>query len=181
PDGHDAVARRLAVVERPNVLLAFATMSAQPALEQTPADAALVFDANLTGAAAILLRLLPHLETRRGARLVVIGSVAGDRGRQRNYVYGASKAGLHALVSGYRNRLHRAGVSVTLVKAGPFDSAMTFDRTDLRGIASVESVAADCWRAAYRRRHTVYSPGRWRWIMAAVRAIPEPLFKRLDL
>jgi short-subunit dehydrogenase len=180
-DGHDAVGRRLAAAERPNVMLAFATMPVQTALERSPAGTAGVFETNLAGAAAILLRLLPVLEARRGARVLVIGSVAGDRGRQRNYVYGASKAGLHALVSGYRNRLHRAGVAVTLVKPGPFDSAMSFDRPDVRGMASVERVADDCWRAAYRRRHTVYSPPRWRWVMAIVRAIPESVFKRLDL
>ncbi len=180
-DGHQAVATRLAAAERPSLLLAFSVMPAQRELEQEPAMAAAVFDANLSGAATILLRLLPALETKRGARVVIVGSVAGDRGRKRNYVYGASKAGLHALASGYRGRLHRAGVSVTLVKAGPFDSAMTFTRPELRGVATVEAVADDCWRAAYRRRSVVYSPAAWRWIMAAVKAIPEPLFKRLDL
>jgi short-subunit dehydrogenase len=180
-DGHDAVARQLATAERPNVLLAFATRPAQVELERAPAGVAGVFDVNLAGAAAMLLRLLPVLEQRRGARVLVLGSVAGDRGRQRDYVFGASKAGLHAFVSGYRNRLHRAGVSVTLVKAGPFDSAISFDRTDRRGIVSVEDVAEACWRAAKGRRHTVYSPSRWRWLMAVVRAMPEPVFKRLDL
>lgn len=178
---HEAVAERLAAAERPNVLLAFAVMSDQAALEQQPSTAAAVFDSNLAGAATILLRLLPILETSHGARVVVVGSVAGDRGRKRNYVYGASKAGLHALVSGYRGRLHRAGVSVTLVKAGPFDSAMTFGRTDLRNVAAVDAVARDCWRAAQRRRSVAYSPALWRWIMTAVKAIPEPIFKRLDL
>lgn len=180
-DDHADVAGLLAAAERPNVLVAFATMPVQHELERDPAMAAAVIDANLSGTATILLRLLPILETRRGARVVVIGSVAGDRGRKRNYVYGASKAGLHALVSGYRARLHGAGVSVTLVKAGPFDSAMTFNRPGLRGVATAEAVAEDCWRAAQRRRSVVYSPRPWRWIMAAVRAIPEPLFKRLDL
>jgi short-subunit dehydrogenase len=180
-DGHQAVATRLAAAEQPNVLLAFAAMPAQAELERKPAQAAAVLEANLAGAATVLMRLLPVLEVKRGARVVIVGSVAGDRGRKRNYVYGASKAGLHALASGYRGRLHRAGVSVTLVKAGPFDSAMTFARPGLRGVATVEAVADDCWRAAYRRRSVTYSPAAWRWIMAAVKAIPEPLFKRLDL
>jgi short-subunit dehydrogenase len=179
--GHEAVAARLAAAERPNVLLAFATLPSQPDLERKPTLAAAAIQANLAGAASILMRLLPVLEARRGARVIIVGSVAGDRGRKRHYVYGASKAGLHALASGYRARLHRAGVSVTLVKAGPFDSAMTFARPELRRIATVEAVAEDCWRAAYRRRSTVYSPAEWRWIMLAVRMIPEPLFKRLDL
>ncbi len=181
PAGHDALALRLGAVREPNILLAFAVMPLQAALERRPEQAAAVIGTNLAGAASVMLRLLPVLEEKPGARVVVIGSVAGDRGRPRNYVYGASKAGLHALVSGYRGRLHRAGVSVTLVKAGPFDSGMTFARTDLRGIATTEAVADSCWRAAQRRRNVIYSPTRWRWIMAAVRAIPEPLFKRLDL
>jgi short-subunit dehydrogenase len=180
-DDHADVVRLLAVAERPNVFVAFAAMPTQQALEDDPSSAAGIIDANLSGTATILLRLLPVLERRRGARVVVIGSVAGDRGRRRNYVYGASKAGLHALVSGYRARLHHAGVSVTLVKAGPFDSAMTFNRPGLRGVATVEAVAGDCWNAAQWRRSVIYSPAAWRWIMIAVRAIPEPLFKRLDL
>jgi short-subunit dehydrogenase len=181
PETHAAVAARLAATQRPNVMLAFAAMPTQRDMERNPALAAATVDANLSGAATILLRLLPVLETRRGARVIIVGSVAGDRGRPRNYIYGASKAGLHALASGYRARLHRAGVSVTLVKAGPFDSAMTFTRTGLRGVATVEAVADDCWRAAQRRQSVVYSPAVWRWIMAAVKAIPEPLFKRLNL
>jgi short-subunit dehydrogenase len=181
PATHGAVVERLSLAEQPNVLLAFAVLPPQREIEQQPALAAATLDANLSGAATILMHLLPVLEARRGARVVIVGSVAGDRGRQRNYVYGASKAGLHALASGYRGRLHRAGVSVTLVKAGPFDSAMTFARPGLRGVATVESVADDCWHAAHRRRSVVYSPAAWRWIMRAVRAIPGPLFKRLDL
>ncbi|TWT14990.1 SDR family NAD(P)-dependent oxidoreductase [Reyranella sp. CPCC 100927] len=181
PQTHAAVAARLASAERPNVLLAFAAMPMQAEMESKPALAAVTLDANLTGAATILLRLLPVLEAKRGARVVIVGSVAGDRGRPRNYVYGASKAGLHALASGYRGRLHRAGVSVSLVKAGPFDSAMTFTRTGLRGVATAEAVADDCWRAAHRRATVVYSPATWRWIMMAVKAVPEPLFKRLDV
>jgi short-subunit dehydrogenase len=175
-----ALVRRLADVDRPNVLLAFGVMLAQAGLERDPAGAGPLFAANLSGAAAVLLRLAPVLEARRGARVVIIGSVTGDRGRRRNYVYGASKAGLHALASGLRSRLHGAGVSLTLVKAGPFDSGMTFPRQELRGVARIEAVADDCWRAARRRRNVVYSPWFWRWIMLAVKAIPEPVFKRLD-
>jgi hypothetical protein len=58
---------------------------------------------------------------------------------------------------------------------------MTFNRPGLRGVATVEAVAEDCWNAAQRRRSVIYSPAGWRWVMLAVRAIPEPLFKRLDL
>jgi short-subunit dehydrogenase len=178
PRSHEAVAARLSAAERPNVLLAFGASETQTALEREPARAASVVATNLSGAAMILLRLLPVLEARRGGRVVIVGSVAGDRGRRNDHVYGASKAGLHALASGYRGRLHRAGVSVTLVKAGPFDSGMTFTQPGLRGVAPVEQVAADCWRAARRRRAEVYSPAKWRWIMLAAKVVPEPLFKR---
>ncbi|HKU94602.1 MAG TPA: SDR family NAD(P)-dependent oxidoreductase [Vineibacter sp.] len=181
PETHAAVATRLAAAARPNVLLAFAAMPTQQEMERKPVLAAATMQANLAGAATILLQLLPVLQAKRGTRVVIVGSVAGDRGRPRNYVYGASKAGLHALASGYRGRLHRTGGSVTLVKAGPFDSGMTFTRTGLRGVAPVSAVADDCWRAAQRRSAVVYTPAIWRWIMMAVKAIPEPLFKRLDL
>src|SRR5262245_1316675 len=87
-DTHPALAKRLADVERPNVLVAFAVMPQQAELERKPALAATVLDANLSGAASVLFRLLPVLEAKRGARVVIVGSVAGDRGRRRNYVYG---------------------------------------------------------------------------------------------
>ena len=177
---HAALATSLKDAETPNVLLAFAIMLERQIFEPDPAAAANLLDVNLSASTSVLMHLLPVVEARPGARVVIVGSVAGDRGRPRNYVYGASKAGLHALASGLRARLHKAGVSVTLVKPGPFRSPMTGDRKGLGPLPSPESIAATTWKAAMARRSTVYAPWHWRWIMLVVRLLPEPLFKRLD-
>lgn len=130
---------------------------------------------------ALLLTLLakPMVERKQGT-IVVICSVAGDRGRQSNYPYGSAKAGLAAFASGLRNRLAKSGVHVMTVKPGFIDTPMTF-AMDSPLIASRERVAADILRALKKRRNVIYTPWFWRWIMLIIRLIPEPIFKRLSL
>ena len=180
-DGHAALAAEAGAQPKLNVLLAFAAMPPQAALDADPDRAARMLDLNLSGAASILLHLAPHLEAQRGGRLAIVGSVAGERGRRQNYVYGAAKAGLHALASGLRGRLRTAGVSTTLVKPGPFESRMTFARKTFGPPVSAEAVALACWRAARRRRAVVYVPWWWRPLTAIVRGLPEAVFQRLKV
>src|SRR5262249_17269596 len=113
--------------------------------------------------------------------IVVLSSVAGDRGRPSNFVYGSAKAGLNAYLQGLRARLARAGVSVTTVKAGFMDTAMTYGMPGMFLVASPESAAAACLEAAAKRRDTLYFPRFWQLIMTIMKAIPEPRFKRLRL
>jgi short-subunit dehydrogenase len=110
----------------------------------------------------------------------VITSVAGDRGRASNYPYGASKAGLSAYLEGLRQRLRGSGVLIQDVKPGPIRTRMT---AGMRGpaMASPETAARDIVRAIDRGRDVVYTPGYWRIIMAVIRAIPAPVFKRMKL
>lgn len=123
-----------------------------------------------------------HFERRRAGCIAVIGSVAGDRGRQSNYIYGASKGLVERYLQGLRNRLHRAGVAVLLIKPGPTETPMT-SQLDRSGpaLASPEAVARDIVRAIESGRRVIYTPRKWRLIMAIIRAIPESIFVRLRL
>jgi decaprenylphospho-beta-D-erythro-pentofuranosid-2-ulose 2-reductase len=160
------------------VLVAFALMPEQDDIDADPSLVRRTIDATFTGAASVLHHLTPQLE--RGGRVVVLGSVAGDRGRPRNYVYGAAKAGLHVYLQGLRARLHRRGVPVTTVKLGFVDTAMTFGRPGTFLVASPEATAAAILRHAERGADVCYVPGFWRVVMLAIRLVPERLFKRLD-
>jgi len=163
------------------VLLAQGLLAGSDACEADAALAERVLLTNLVAPALLLQRAAGLLAAQGSGTIVAISSVAGDRGRQSNYVYGASKAGLSTLLGGLRNRLFRRGVHVVTVKPGPVDSAMTdgLPRAPRRAAPSV--VAAAIVRAVERRRDVVYAPGRWRVIMAVVRHVPEWIFKRLRL
>lgn len=114
--------------------------------------------------------------------LAVIGSVAGDRGRQSNYVYGAAKGLVARFLEGLRNRLAPAGVQVLLVKPGFVDTPMTaeFEKKGLLW-AQPEDIATGILKAIARKRDVVYLPWFWRAIMLVIRHIPERIFKRLSL
>jgi short-subunit dehydrogenase len=174
-------ARSFAGPSRLNLFLAFAVMPPQTEIDANPALIDDVIETNFTGAVQILQRAAPLFEEQRSGRVVVVGSVAGDRGRLRNYVYGATKAGLHAYVQGLRARLWRAGVSVTTIKPGPVDTALTFGSDRLPLLADPDKVAAECLKAALDGRDVAYVPAPWRVIMAILCAIPEKFFKKLNV
>ena len=164
------------------VLIAFGTMPSQEEADQDADVAASVLHVNGT-----LTLLAAHLVAQRLAavgrgRLVVIGSVAGDRGRQSNYLYGAAKAMVATGVAGLQHRMAGTGVQVTLVKPGPTATPMT---DHLRGgrmkFADVDAVAAQIVGATEAGRPVVYAPGRWRWIMAVIRLVPRRIFERTSL
>ena len=112
----------------------------------------------------------------------MIGSVAGDRGRRSNYVYGAAKGLVERYLEGLRHRLAGTGVRVVLVKPGPTDTPMTahLKSAGVR-LAPVEQVAADIVRACDRGRAVVYTPAKWALIMAVIRNLPRAVFDRMDI
>ncbi len=120
-------------------------------------------------------------EQGRGV-LAVIGSVAGDRGRGSNYLYGAAKAALDAYASGLRARMFKAGVHVLTIKPGFVATPMTAN-LDLpaRMTAQPERVAEDIVRAVAHKRDILYTPGFWRLIMIIIKFVPTALFKRSNL
>ena len=148
--------------------------------ERDGAAAERVMRTNYVGPALLLGALAERFAQRGGGTLVGVSSVAGERGRAANYVYGSAKAGFTAFLSGLRNRLGASSVHVVTVKPGFVRTRMT-DGMDLpaRLTAEPEEVAEAVVRAIRRRRDVVYVRRIWRPIMLILRAIPEGVFKRL--
>ena len=144
-------------------------------------EARLILETNFTGCVSALNILANHFELRRTGFICALSSVAGDRGRQSNYHYGAAKAGLSVYLQGLRNRLFPAGVKVITVKPGFVDTRMTYGRPGLFLLASPESVAQGIFTAIVKGKSVVYLPWFWRPIMLIVRSIPETIFKRLKM
>lgn len=172
-----------ALPELPQVAVsAIGLMGAQ---EENAADmsrAALVMRANFEGPATILGALANAMEARGAGTLVGISSVAGERGRASNYVYGSAKAGFTAYLSGLRNRLAGRGVHVVTVLPGFVATKMT-EGLDLpaRLVAQPEEVAQAILAAVERGQEVIYVRRIWRLIMAIIRAIPETIFKKTSI
>ncbi len=164
-----------------NVFLAFGMLVPQAAIDRDPALAQQVIAVNYLGAVSVLSRMAPRLAAEGGGAIVVLSSVAGDRGRASNYVYGSAKAGLNAYLQGLRASYAAKGVSLTTVKPGFMDTSMTYGMAGMFLVASPEACARACLRFAAKGREVAYFPGFWWLIMAIVKAIPERIFKRLKL
>jgi decaprenylphospho-beta-D-erythro-pentofuranosid-2-ulose 2-reductase len=162
------------------IFLTYGTMLDQQECQRSAALACQEIDTNFVSAVALLTVFAQHFESAGTGCIAAITSVAGDRGRRSNYVYGAAKGALSLFLQGLRSRLYPAGVRVITIKPGPVKTAMT-DQMKKSGIfADAEDVARDIYRALEKRSPDVlYTPRRWRLIMAVVRAIPESVFKRL--
>ena len=144
-------------------------------------EARRILDTNFTGPVMTLNVLAKHFEQQRQGFICALSSVAGDRGRQSNYLYGSAKGGLATYLEGLRNRLYRAGVRVITVKPGFVDTRMTYGKPKLFLVAAPEAVARSIYRAVQRGKNVVYVPWFWRVIMLMLRALPEGLFKRLRM
>jgi short-subunit dehydrogenase len=162
------------------VVLAFGYLGNQQAARDFKVGAR-VIAGNFTGAASILSYCADYFEMRQRGFIIGISSVAGDRGRQSNYVYGAAKGALSLYLQGLRNRLFASGVRVITVKPGFVDTAMTFGLPGLFLVASPQAVGERIARAPDRSADVVYLPWFWRYIMLIIQHIPEPIFKRLKL
>lgn len=181
--GHEAMLARAEsfLAGYDTVLIAHGTLSDQKACEGSVDLTLREINTNGLSVVALLTRIADRLAQRRAGTIAVISSVAGDRGRGSNYVYGSAKALVTAFLSGLRQRLSRCGVNVVTIKPGFVDTPMTaaFDKGLLW--AQPEGVARGILRALDRPRGTVYLPGFWRPIMVIIRALPESLFLRLSL
>ena len=164
-----------------NAAVFVGSMPAQAEIDTNPALIDGTVTDSFSGPARFLQMLAPLMEARGGGTVVGVGSVAGDRGRIGNYVYGAAKAGFHAYLSGLRNRLTRVGGHVVTVKPGFVDTAMTWGLPGMFLVAAPEAVADDIMQAVKKRRNVIYTPFFWRYIMLIIRNIPEPIFKKMKI
>ncbi|MDO6459787.1 SDR family oxidoreductase [Granulosicoccaceae sp. 1_MG-2023] len=163
------------------LLMAHGTLPDQQACEQDTALMMQEFATNGSSSLALLNEYARVFEAKGSGSIVVITSVAGDRGRQSNYVYGAAKAAVSTYLSGLRNRLSKCGVSVIDIRPGFVDTPMTADFSKGALWAKPEQIAAGIEKAVAKKRNIVYLPGFWWAIMLIIRNIPEVIFKRLSL
>jgi decaprenylphospho-beta-D-erythro-pentofuranosid-2-ulose 2-reductase len=163
-------------------ICAVGMMGDQMESQRNPAAAAAVMRSNFEGPAAILGLLAERMDESGRGVIVGISSVAGERGRASNYVYGAAKAGFTAWLSGLRNRLAKGPVHVVTVLPGFVATRMTEGmELNERLLAAPEEVAEAIFQAVARRRDVIYVRRIWWLIMAIIRALPERVFKKTSL
>lgn len=163
-------------------LIAHGTLPDQKMCEQSVEVALEEFTKNGSSVIALLTVLANHFELQRCGTIAVISSVAGDRGRQSNYLYGTAKAAVSTFCEGLRARLFKVGVHVMTIKPGFVDTPMTKGLPlPARLVASPEQVAERIIRGTEKKVDTLYTPGFWALIMLIIRTIPSFVFKRLSL
>lgn len=169
--------------EKPlGVICVFGYLGEQKKAETDFSESQKIIETNFTGVVSILNVAAEDMEVRKQGFIIGIGSVAGDRGRKSNYIYGASKGALCTYLSGLRNRLARSNVNVLTVKPGFIATKMT-ENMDLPGLltAKPEEVARDIFMAQRKKRDIIYTSWFWKWIMLIIKLIPEKIFKKLNL
>jgi decaprenylphospho-beta-D-erythro-pentofuranosid-2-ulose 2-reductase len=182
----DASAELAKMVERVGgldiLLLAYGSLGDHSELERNPAAVAKLIATNFSSAAAWCLAASAVLEKQRAGTLLVIGSVAGDRGRRSNYIYGATKGGLAHLVEGLAHKLAPLGARAVIIKPGFVDTPMTAAIADKGALwATPEAIATVIVRAGEKGGPAVYAPAFWRGVMLGIRGLPAPLFNKINI
>lgn len=163
-------------------LIAYGTLPDQRICERDAALALREFTTNGASVIALLTVLANRFESQRSGAIAVITSVAGDRGRPSNYVYCSAKAAVSVFCEGLRARLFKAGVSLTDIRPGFVATPMTQGLAlPALLVAQPEAIARRIVAGIERKTDVLYAPGFWALIMAMIRAIPRPLFKRMTL
>lgn len=163
------------------VLIAHGTLPEQKSCEQSVELTMQSIQTNALSVIALLTHIANRFEEQKKGTIAVISSVAGDRGRQSNYVYGSAKAMVTAFTSGLRQRLSKSGVQVVTIKPGFVDTPMTADIRKGLLWASPEGIAESIAKACAQKNGEVYAPGFWWGIMKIVKAIPEFVYIKLKL
>jgi len=162
------------------VLLAAGVLGDQAHLEDDPTAAAELAVANYAGPVSTLLHVSRRLEEQGHGTIVVLSSVAGERVRRSNFVYGSSKAGLDGFCQGLGDSLEDTGVDVMVVRPGFVRTSMTEGR-DAPPLATTPDAVADAVADGLASgRHTVWVPGTFRYVMSAFRHLPRPLWRKLS-
>jgi decaprenylphospho-beta-D-erythro-pentofuranosid-2-ulose 2-reductase len=163
------------------LLIAHGTLGDQQLCQQSVAETMREFANNCTSFISFLTISANYFEQQRRGCIAVITSVAGDRGRPSNYVYGTAKAAVSTFLQGLRARLYKSGVAVVTIKPGFVDTPMTAAHKKGLLFAKPRSVGEGIYKAMKQGKDVAYLPWFWRPIMFVVRSIPESLFKRLSL
>ncbi len=169
--------------EKPlGVISAIGYLGEQEKAQSDFGEAQQIMDTNYTGVVSLFNIISDDFKKRKSGFMVGISSVAGDRGRKSNYIYGSAKAALTAYLSGLRNRLYDAQVHVLTVKPGFVATKMTEDM-DLpeKLTAQPEEVAEDIYKAQQSNKNVLYTKWIWKWVMLIIRNIPEFQFKKMSI
>lgn len=172
-----------ALPAKPDITICvFGYLGNQEQAQSSWQEAERIIQTNYTGAVSILNIVADDYATRAQGTIVGISSVAGERGRQSNYIYGSAKAGFSAYLSGLRNRLFHKGVHVLSVQPGFVYTRMT-EHLTLPPLltAQPEQVAAAVYKATLGKKNVVYTKWFWRYIMLIIKSVPEGIFKKLKL
>ncbi|HZF90872.1 decaprenylphospho-beta-D-erythro-pentofuranosid-2-ulose 2-reductase [Streptomyces sp.] len=182
PESHETVLGKVfAEGDIDMVLLAFGVLGDQARDEREPVSAVRVAQTNYTGAVSAGLVSARALQAQGHGSLVVLSSVAGERARRSNFIYGSSKAGLDAFAQGLGDALHGTGVHVMVVRPGFVRSRMTAGLDEAPLATTPEAVAAAVEGGLRRRSETVWVPGALRLVMSAMRHVPRAVFRRLPI
>lgn len=163
------------------VLIAHGTLGDQRLSQENVTKTLEEFTTNCTSVISLLTLLANYFEPRKRGCIAVISSVAGDRGRQSNYVYGAAKGAVTVFLQGLRSRLAKSGVAVVTIKPGFVDTPMTASIRKGLLFASPRKVGEGIYHAMLKGKEVVYLPWFWRPILLIVKSIPEPVFKKLSI
>ncbi len=163
------------------LLVAHGTLEDQFILQKSVEATLRSLDTNFTSVVSLLTIAANYFEERKKGCIAVITSVAGDRGRQYNYIYGTAKGGLNTFLQGLRNRLFKSGVAVVTIKPGPVDTPMTLTHKKNMLFATPQAVGKRIHDAMVKGKDVVYAPWFWRYIMFGIVNMPEFIFKRTNL
>lgn len=180
-DAHQRIAQScMALANNPiSLFIAFGMMGDGPAITHTQLQALTVINSNFTGVVSVVYAFLSFLQKQKQGEIVILGSVAGERGRASNFDYGAAKSALAVFCEGLSVALYQNNISVTLMKLGYIDTPMTYNKPGVFLAADPHDCAEACLKAADQKVFTRYFPWFWRWIMFIVKLIPQRVMLKL--